>query len=141
MELEVEKLLKKGVIARVKIDHDLINELMASAESLLVEEEAEVMAEPVRSFTRSYDAVFAACSAFILAFGYRLTVEPDHRSLLQFCELTIDDESAGILRQFQAVEIRRHHEMYTGCYSIDETEAAALLGRACLLVRRLKPAT
>lgn len=140
MELDIARLLKKGVIIRVEPDRAITGALQSSADALLAEAGKLAKDDPVKSFTRSYDAVFAACRAFMLSSGYRLKLEPDHRTLLQFCELTVDDTCAGIIRQFQAAEIRRHHEMYSGSFSIDEAEAIALLGRASLLVQRLKPA-
>lgn len=73
----------------------------------------------------------------MLSSGYRIAREPDHRSVLQFCELTVDEICGDIVRQFQAAEIRRHHEMYEGRYSIDEAEVISLINKARILIARL----
>jgi uncharacterized protein (UPF0332 family) len=137
MELDIEKLLKKGVIVRADAGKKEINELLASAENLVAEADQLSSTDPVKSFAHSYDAVFSACRSFMLSSGYRIAREPDHRSILQFCELTVDEVCGDILRQFQAAEIRRHHEMYEGRFSIDEAEAASLVNRARILIKRL----
>jgi uncharacterized protein (UPF0332 family) len=137
MGLDIDKLLKKGVIVRADISREEIIRLSASAEDLLADADQLSSTDPVKSFARAYDAVFAACRAFMLSSGYCIASEPDHRSVLQFCELTVDEVCGDILRQFQAAEIRRHHEMYDGRYSIDEAEVDSLINRARILIKRL----
>jgi hypothetical protein len=138
MEIDIEKLLKAGVIVRVKGSTEEINGLLASAGKLLAEADQLSSTDPVKGFARAYDVVYAVCQSFMLSSGYRIAREPDHRSVLQFCELAMDKVSAGILRQFQAAEIRRHHEMYEGHFSIHEAETVSLIKRAHILVQRLR---
>ena len=87
MGLDIEKLLKKGVIVRVGDVRGEISGLLASAESLLAEAEKLSSTDPVKGFARAYDAVYSVCRSFMLSSGYRIASEPDHRSVLQFCEL------------------------------------------------------
>ncbi len=137
MDIDIEKLLNTGVIIRVGSNPGEIRRLLALAASLFTDADNLSSSEPVKAFACAYDAVYCACQSFMLSSGYRIAREPDHRSVLQFCELTVDDVYGDILREFQAAEIRRHHEMYEGRFSIDAAEAASLVKRARILIRRL----
>jgi uncharacterized protein (UPF0332 family) len=136
----IQELLAKGLIEKASATSSDVIDLIKSSENGLRDARLTIDDDPVRSVSRMYDAVYVACSAFMLAQGYRSVDRNDYRAVLSFCEATLDRSDVEVLKAFDAAERRRHNEMYDGCFSLTSKEAAGLWKRAEKFVARIKTA-
>ncbi len=136
----IQALFSKGLIERMFTASSDVTELIKSAESGLRDARLTIKDDPVKSASQMYDAVYAACSAFMLARGYRAINSNDYRTVLSFCEATLEKSHVETLKAFDAAERRRHDEMYDGCFSLTPDEAARLLTKAGKFITGIKTA-
>ena len=137
----VEKMVKQNLIREAVTDPLVIKTLKASAADGLGRAVQDIEKEPVRCFAQAYDAVYDACCAYMRSCGYRTVAENDHVAVLAFCKGSLPEEDVHVLKMFEAVEKRRHSEMYSGKYSIGVAEAAELVARARTFIRQIQDVT
>jgi uncharacterized protein (UPF0332 family) len=138
LNLTILNLLEKKLIWENLPDAGRINDLLTSASTGLEGACQDIGSDPVLCVTQAYDAIFDACYAYMLLRGYETATKPDYAVVLRFCEITLEPESADTLKAFEAAENRRHKEMYTGGYSMNEAEAGELLVKAKTLIDRIR---
>jgi len=136
--MTVEKMIEQRLIREAATDPLVIKTLLTSAADGLSRAAQDIEKEPVRCFAQAYDAVYDACCAYMRWHGYRTVAASDHAAVLAFCKSSLTEEGVSVLKTFEAVEKRRHKEMYSGKGSIGAAEAAELVARARNLVRQIR---
>jgi uncharacterized protein (UPF0332 family) len=136
----VQSLLAKGRIKKASATSTDVTTLIKSSESGLRDARLTIDDDPVRSVSQMYDAIYAACNAFMLAGGYSVVDANDYRTVLSFCEALQGKGDVNTLKEFEAAEKRRHNEMYDGCFSLTSREATGLWKRAGKFVTNVKAA-
>ena len=136
----IQSLLGKGLIEKASASSSGVIDLIKSCESGLRDARLTIDDDPVKSVSQMYDAIYAACNAFVLTQGYRVVDSNDYRTVLSFCEAVLDKSDVETLKAFEAAEKRRHDEMYDGCFSLTSREATGLWKRAGKFAAHMKAA-
>lgn len=130
-----DDLERKGLIQRLPVDRKRVQDALALAHRDLKTSQAMAKTDYDWAYTIAYNAVLQAGRALMFAKGYRPDGMNQHISVVKFAGLFLEKNDALI---FDRMRRKRHGSVYDTAGSVSETEAAAAVNHAGILVRNIE---
>lgn len=137
--MDLQELLRKRLIEKVKPDDALAKELLQTAEKdIVVAEDNLKMKHSDWAFAIAYNSMLNAGRALLASKGYRTCGETHHFAVVKFCATLIPPESSVLVHIFNKSRVRRHDIVYGEAESVGEDEAERIIGKAKLFLEKVK---
>ena len=137
--MNLQELLKKGLIRKIGADGELANELLTgAANDLKVAQDNFNDSNFGWSLAIAYNAMLTAGRALMAKEGYGTFSDGHHLAVVQFCTMRLGADASDLTHAFNRYRVRRHGVLYGQSLPVGENEAKTAIENAKLFTWKIR---
>jgi uncharacterized protein (UPF0332 family) len=137
--MNLEDLLKEGLIERAPVNLELVKELLALAERDLEDAEGSLQRKRYDwAYAIAYNSMLQAGRAFMHSRGFRPHAASTHLATVKFVQVELSHRFGILVKIFNKCRIKRHKVIYERAGLISPNEAEEAVKHARQLIAEIK---
>lgn len=135
--MNYQRFLKDNLIKKQNPDFKQIGHQLKRAQKDLKTAQANLLIDLTWSFAIAYHAMVRAGRALMYSKGYLPTAKQSHKTVVEFAELILGVEYAGLIGHFNRMRRQRHDFIYDSKNHITAQEAKSSIETAKKLIEEI----